>query len=173
MLQSSLNVTIVRTIKMGNVDKLESIEKNRPEMFELLARIGMPQDQFAVFGSGPMFLHGIRSPNELQDLDLIAVGEAWDKAIEYQVMRLHKPVKQNGDWGCFYVSMFEGLLEVWNGWGPGTWDLQDLIDRAEVSDSGIRFVRLEDVVRWKNLMRRPKDIEHSALIRKYLSERES
>jgi len=123
-----------------------------------LSALGLPPDDFAVFGSGPMMAHGLLS--EAHDLDIAARGRAWDMA------RALGPVGK-GTHGGNKVELAGGLIEIFDAWGPGGWDVDELIDTAEVID-GIRFVTLENVLKWKKMMNRPKDIEHIRLIEAYL-----
>lgn len=48
-------------------------------LFRSLASLDLPADDFIIAGSGPMLAHGIRST--LGDLDVVARGAAWDKAL--------------------------------------------------------------------------------------------
>ena len=53
------------------------------------------------------------------------------------------------------------------GWGPGDWDVHQLIAEAEMIDS-IPFVRLDQVREWKVISGREKDLEDVLLIDEYL-----
>jgi hypothetical protein len=129
--------------------------KNNPLIAKLL-KLELPSDDFAVFGSGPMMAHGLK---ESRDLDLIARGAAWEKALV--LGELAKTPK-----GDDKVTI--GDIEIFSAWGPGQWDIDALIDGAEII-GGIRFVRLEEVLKWKRLMGRPKDAGHIALIEEHLA----
>jgi len=50
--------------------------------------------------------------------------------------------------------------------------IDTLIDTAEEFE-GIKFVTLENVLRWKKLMGRPKDLEHIKMIKAYLVKKTS
>jgi len=134
--------------------------KNHPLIQQLLA-LGLPPDDFAVFGSGPMMAHGIK---ESRDLDIIARGAAWSLA---QALGQQK----KGGYGGNKIGLADGLIEIFDSWGPGAWDADELIDTAEVIE-GIRFVALQNVLKWKKLMGRPKDAEHIGLIETYLAGRQ-
>lgn len=126
-------------------------------LLRALRALGLRENDFAVFGSGPMWAHGLA---ELHDFDVIARGAAWEFA------------KANGvpftlpDGRTFY-HFADGNIEIGNSWAPGEWDIASLIDAAEVID-GIRFVKLAEVLAWKRLMARPKDMEHVKLIQEYM-----
>lgn len=47
-------------------------------LFKKLISLNLPTEDFAVFGSGPMFAYGLRK--SIHDIDLIARGQAWEKA---------------------------------------------------------------------------------------------
>ncbi len=124
-----------------------------------LLSLGLPPDDFVVFGSGPLMARGLR---ESHDLDVLARGAAWEKARAAGEPRLSK----QGDPAAVF---FGGEIEVFGSWGPGVWDVDGLIDGADVID-GIRFATLENVLKWKRLLGRPKDLADIALIEAYLGD---
>lgn len=123
-----------------------------------LREIGLPPEDYAVFGSGPMMAHGLKESN---DLDVIARGSAWALALA-----MGEPRRSH--YGSPKADFAGGKIEVFNTWAPGEWDVDELIDGAEVID-GVRFVTLENVLKWKRLTGRPKDAEHIKLIENYLA----
>ncbi len=133
-------------------------------LFDKFLSLHLPSDECAVFGSGPMYPVGLK--DNLGDLDLIAVGAAWEKSVASGIL---KPVKIGKGQA---VELFGGDIEVFNGWAPGEWDIKGLIREADVRE-GIRFVRLEDVLRWKRLRGLPKDVADSWKIEDYLLQRKS
>ncbi len=128
-------------------------------IFNKLITLGLPTEDFAIFGSGSMFAHGLKDLGH--DIDIVARGQAWEKATT-----LATPVAARSG-NALVVELFEGEIEIFNSWGPGEWNINELIDNAEVVE-GVRFVQLEQVLKWKKMMNRPKDVEHIALIEKYL-----
>lgn len=127
-------------------------------LFSSLKDLGLPTEDFAVFGSGPMWLRGLR---EGKDLDLIARRAAWAKAAALA------PIEHKSD-GSAYVRLAGGQIEIFNTWVPGEWNIDELIDTADVVD-GVRFVRLDEVRRWKQLRGKEKDRVDLTLIEKYSS----
>lgn len=128
-------------------------------LIKKLLLLNLPKDDYAVFGSGPMFAHGIK---ELRDVDLIARGKAWEKA--ERIGRVEKAKIRGGK-----VVYVDNEIEIFNFWGPGKWDIDDLIDSAEIFE-GIRFVKLGNVLKWKRLIARPKDFEHIKMIEKFMKD---
>jgi len=124
-----------------------------------LNSLGLSADDYAVFGSGPMFAHGIKDLGH--DLDIIARGNAWRQACSTSS-------PQTAIFGGLVVNLFNGEIEIFDSWAPGDWDVNDLIDTAEIIE-GIRFVTLENVVKWKRLMGREKDQIHIKMIEDYLN----
>lgn len=131
--------------------------------FKRLLSLNLPPEDYAIFGSGPMAAYGLKDLTK--DIDVIAKGKAWEKAKEYG-----EPVATNLKFGDV-VSLFDGTVEIFNGWPPaGTWDIEKLIDEAEVVD-GIKFVRLETVAEWKGIRGRPGDEEDIKKIQEFLQSR--
>jgi len=142
---------------MNQISSPEDGIKLEHPLFDALKELNLPIGSYAVFGSGPMFAHGIRPLKDLDDIDLITTGEAWKIACEKSEPVLAKMGYNN------VVTLNEGLIEIFDGWSPGSWDIQKLIDEADLID-GIPFVRLEEVVKWKRVMGREKDKGHLEMI---------
>ena len=132
------------------------------QIFVKLNSLGLSAYDYAVFGSGPMFAHGIKDLGH--DLDVIARGSAWRQACA-----LAAPINTSLENGLV-VNLFNGEIEIFDTWAPGDWDVNDLIDTAEIIE-GVRFVTLENVVKWKRLMGREKDQIHIKMIEDYLNGR--
>lgn len=131
--------------------------KNHPLIRRFLS-LGLPKNDCAIFGSGPLYAYGIiKNP---RDLDVIARGEAWQK-----VLKLGNPQKL--PLGDKAIRLFDGKVEIMNVWIPGKLDIDKLIDTAEIVED-IRFVNLKIVLKWKKSMARPKDLKHIKMIEKYL-----
>lgn len=124
------------------------------ELFGLLRSLKLPAGDYAVFGSGPMIVRGMVEATN--DLDMIARGAAWER------------VQEIGDLSYFdddnpCVNMYDGRITFGITWKYGEFDLDELIDTAEVID-GLPFVRMEHVLTYKQAAGRPKDLEHLAVL---------
>jgi hypothetical protein len=118
---------------------------------EQLKRLNLPKDKFAIFGSGPLAVRGIRKSD---DIDIIVKKELWHKLSE-------KYNKTNEE----IIKI--GNIEIYKEWKPWVKDNDDLIDSADVFDE-IRFVKLEDVLGWKKKYNRPKDLKDIELIENFM-----
>lgn len=132
--------------------------KKHPIIKKLLS-LKLPTKDYAVVGSGPMFAYGIKS--QINDIDIVARGKAWE-----MVRKLGNPIKS--PLGNTIIQIFDGKVEAGITWLPGECDIDELIDTADVIE-GIRFVSLENVLKWKKKMARPKDLKHIKMIEEYLS----
>jgi hypothetical protein len=93
------------------------------------------------------------------DLDIIARGAAWER------------VRQIGEISTFddenaCVNLFDGRITFGTTWKYGSFDLDELIDTAELID-GLPFVRLEHVITYKEVAGRPKDRAHLEQLRSF------
>ena len=134
------------------VEAPEEATKRRrlTNLFELLRSLDLPLGDYAIFGSGPLIVRGtIEGTN---DLDIIARGATWD-----HVQEIGHVAEFEG--GNLRVDMFDERLTFGATWKYGSFDLDQLIDTAEIID-GLPFVRLEHVVTYKQAAGRPKDVEH-------------
>jgi len=125
------------------------------ELFRELLALGLPPEDFCVFGSGPLWIRGIR---EGHDLDVLARGAAWAKAKTLGEVRDGKIAGQ---------TVRIGDIELFDAWGPGAWDVDAVIDGADTV-GGVRFASLDNVIDWKRRMGRPKDLADLEAIGRYL-----
>lgn len=125
---------------------------------EELLSLNLPTDDFAIFGSGPIVVRGIR---ENDDIDVIVRENIWQKLIkEYS-----QNVKLNKEIAIGHLSFFRDWLPWFN-------DVDGLIDSADIIND-IRYVKLEYVKQWKVACGRIKDLEDIRQINKYLNENKS
>ncbi len=123
-----------------------------------LKKLDMPSDKFAVFGSGPLAIRGLR---ENKDLDVMVKQDLWEELIKkYPV----KNIEKGG-------SIEEGHIEIWAQWRPWFSDITEMIDNADIIE-GIRFVKLEYVLKWKKMRNSDKDKKDIELIEDYLAKSE-
>ncbi|HPN14726.1 MAG TPA: hypothetical protein PLF71_01225 [bacterium] len=118
-----------------------------------LRLLNLPDKQYAIFGSGPMAVRGLR---QAHDLDLLIKKDLWDELAKIY------PLDEKG------VALRAGHIELFSHWEPWFKDTDQLIETAEVID-GLPFVRLEYVLEWKKQMGREKDKQDVVLIEKYLT----
>lgn len=132
-----------------------TVDARGATLLDRLLGLGLPLDDYAVFGSGPLIVRGIVPA--AADLDIVCRGAAWDKAREAGDP-VHLPEHD--------VTVYEvdgGDLSFGNVWAYGDIDLDKLIDTAEIID-GIPFAKLHYLRIYKKILNRPKDIEHLAAL---------
>ena len=122
------------------------------ELFERLRALDLRTGDYAIFGSGPLLVRGVI--DAVNDLDVLCRGEAWNTA-----QRIGSMIEL--DEGVEVASVESGTITFGTRWAYGDFDIDDLIDTAEVID-GLPFVALEHVVAFKLAADRPKDREHLA-----------
>ncbi|MFH1712336.1 MAG: hypothetical protein ABH846_03840 [Patescibacteria group bacterium] len=125
------------------------MDKSTKYLFDIVRKLDLPAGDWVIFGSGPLVAHGIR--DHAHDVDILARGTAWEAAKKLGVavqatMRDHA------------VRIHDDTIEIFDGWSPGEWDTDELIDNAVIVD-GLPFVQLEQVYKWKKIMGRVKDIK--------------
>jgi hypothetical protein len=122
------------------------------KLLDELKKLKLPADKFAIFGSGPLSIRGLRESN---DLDIIVKKDIWDKLDRKFMIR-----SSSG-------GIVLGNIDVCENWLPWFDDLNMLIDTADIID-GIRYVKLEYVLKWKKEMNRDKDKKDVKLIDEFL-----
>ena len=125
------------------------------KIFEPLMQVGLPTEDFAIFGSGPLIVRNVIAP--ANDLDGICRGEAW------------KPVKKIGslqicdDYAVEITTLFDGSLTFGNKRGIAEFDTDALIDTAEMI-GGLPFVKMRYVIAYKLARRAPEERLHPATL---------
>jgi len=127
-----------------------------PDYFQKLKALQLPAGKFALFGSAPMVVKGLRTA---RDIDIIVTKDLWQ---EYHDKGWEEKTALSGS---RYLT--QDNIELWQDWKPGEWDIEKLIKEAEIID-GLPFVRLEEVAKWKKLFVRKKDFRDLEIINNYL-----
>ncbi|NJP24495.1 hypothetical protein FLW53_09780 [Microbispora sp. SCL1-1] len=125
-------------------------------LFAELARLNLPNGNYVVCGSAALYVRGLRT--RMGDLDVLTRGAAWKVAIS---LAMPEPALSGHGWRVNHPTH---AIEFVDRWTPG-WCTDHLIDTADRID-GIPFMRLGDVLAWKEAARRPKDIADIAAIRR-------
>jgi len=127
--------------------KRSSVLDNR--FIARLIEFGLDCDDFVLFGSAPLLAYGLRE--DIRDLDVVTRGRTWR----------HVSARGISDVGAVsgdtVTHFWGGRIQFSQGWISPAWDPDELIDSAEVIE-GLRFARLTDVLAYKQVLRRPKDI---------------
>ncbi|MCM8831952.1 MAG: hypothetical protein NC918_07165 [Candidatus Omnitrophica bacterium] len=114
-----------------------------------LRSLDLPTDEYAIFGSGPMAVRGIRRNN---DINVVVSNEIWDRFSE----------ENTGN------KIKIGHIEICCDWKPYFPDNLVLISNSEMIGD-FRYVKLPRVLEWKKQSKRRKDREDVLLIKEYLS----
>lgn len=128
------------------------------KLLEQLRKLNLPQDQYAVYGSGPLAIRKIR---EAKDLDIIVTDDLYQKLKE-------KYPRTNR-----YKGIIIGEIEIYPvwAWEPEIHGLEGCIKRAEMID-GIKYINLEDLIQCKRMMGGEKHLNDIRLIKNYLRQYE-
>jgi hypothetical protein len=121
-------------------------------LLNVLLGLELEAKDHAVFGSGPLFMHGLK--DSLRDLDVIARGRAWAQALDLSRRGVLLPPETPPSGRGLVIRHPEESIEIFDQW-PDV-DVDELIDSAETID-GIQFVQVGDVLRWKIGAGRDKD----------------
>ena len=119
----------------------------------MLRDLGLPDGDWAVFGSGPLLMRGWI--DDAGDIDIITRGSAWERA-----RQLGNEVHLED--GSIIIDAGDGVT-LGSRWLFGDPDIDELIDTVEIV-ADVPCVRIEHVERYKRLAGRPKDRVHLAII---------
>ncbi|MDD4531218.1 MAG: hypothetical protein PHH21_00745 [Candidatus Pacebacteria bacterium] len=129
---------------------------------ELLKRVkdlSLPLGEYAVFGSGPMGVRGLR---EMYDIDLIVSDRIFDEYSNKPGWKI-KEIYGYRDW----LKNDELEIEMGRDWHEG-WDVEKMIKESDMID-GLPFVQLDYLIRWKKLSGREKDLKDVELIGEFIN----
>jgi len=128
------------------------------KFLQKLKKLNLPKGKYVIFGSGPMCVRGLR---KCDDLDVIVTEDIYNDLKSRSDFKIgHR--KESGN-----EFLEKDGIEIYQNWYPDDWHVKNLIQEAEIID-GFPFVKLEEVLKWKMIKRRDKDIEDIKLIKEYL-----
>ncbi|PRY32591.1 hypothetical protein [Umezawaea tangerina] len=129
-------------------------------MLELVRELDLDPDHFVIFGSAPLFVQDLR--DDIQDLDVLARGSAWEKVTS------SGGAKATGtETGDVVWQFHGGRIQFSQQWISADFDTDALIDGAKLVDN-LRFAQLDEVLRYKELLGRSKDHDDIAALREHL-----
>lgn len=138
-------------------------QKNQ-NLFQKVKELNLPVGKYAIFGSGPM---GIRGLKGCHDADLIVTEDIWEEYKKKDEWKLNKMHHNNQSEYLRFGDEQNGQIELWKDWFPGEWDIKKLIKEAEIIN-GLPFVKLDYVIKWKKLNGREKDLKDTEIIERFL-----
>src|SRR3989338_6325571 len=143
----------------SNMILVENTHKKFKKQLIELKKLNLPRGKYALFGSAPMGIRGIR---QCKDIDVVVDESLWQ---EYK----NKPEwkYQTTKNGVEHLS--KGIIEFWHNWLPWYKNVNKFIKNAEVIE-GLPFVQLKYIIEWKKLFGREKDKKDLQLIEQYQSE---
>ena len=137
----------------SNMILVENSKENKfEEQLTELKELNLPTSEYAVFGSGPLAIQGIRNS---EDIDIIVKPKLWNNLSKKYPKEKEELIRI-------------GNVEVYKNWFPWIADVNKLIEDADIF-KGIRFVKLKYVLAWKKEFGREKDKKDILLINQYQS----
>lgn len=118
-----------------------------------LASLKLPKEQFAIFGSGPIAIRGIREPH---DLDIIVKEKLW-KLLSHKYPEF---IKSNP------LHLQIGNIKIYKDWPGLSKNIDTIIDEAETFYD-FPYVALSYVIEYKKYFGRKKDLQDIQLIQHY------
>ena len=120
-------------------------------LFDQLRQLDLPQEDYAIFGSGPLAVRHVIP--FCRDLDIVCRGKAW------KIVQRRGRLKFLPEYDVTIATFFDEAITFGRKWGIGDFDVNELIDTAEIIDS-LPFVRLDHVIAYKTIRSSAKDLMH-------------
>ena len=121
------------------------------KLLKKLEKLDLPKDKFAVYGSGPLGIRGIR---KIKDLDIIVTPDLCKKLVKKY------PTKDSG----IKLRIDLGGIEILA--KPIVYKAERLINEADII-GGVRYVKLETLMELKKKMGEERHLEDARLIKQY------
>jgi len=133
------------------------------EKFSILRKLNLPNDQYAITGSGPL---GIRNLKEIADIDIIVTPELWNVLATKYGITVHNGVEKIVFPGEVIEAFREGSFynAPKDDMAPS---IADSIANAEIID-GLPFDSMENVLYYKRKETRDKDLKDIFLIEQWM-----
>lgn len=128
-----------------------------------LKKLNLPKGKYAVFGSGPLAIRGLR---ENKDIDIMVKSGLWKELKKKYPDRIKKTKDNKAE--SIHLGNIEILEINYQDWSSFIDDPNKLIDQAEIIQ-GFPFVKLDHLLECKKIMNREKDWKDIELINNYLS----
>lgn len=158
-----LNVFDAAVVRIAMQQKTNT-DRDMDRLFDYLRKLGLPPQDYAIFGSGPLIIRGwVRGTN---DIDVLCRGMAWDIACHRGI------VNYDERYDVSLASHCNGRVTFGTSWGIGEFDVDELIDTADLID-GLPFVRVEHVIAYKQVRSSPKDLLHLEQYNRAVAESDS
>ncbi len=133
---------------------------------EEVKSLNLPFGEYVIVGSGPM---AVRNMRNYKDIDVLVTKDLYQRLSTTNGWKIiilpgllgDREVAKNGE--C------EAGIDLW--FGDYKPDTETLIKNAEIIQ-GIPFLPLEELIKFKKAMGRPKDLADIKLIEQYLSKNE-
>jgi hypothetical protein len=119
-----------------------------------LKKLGYPLNEMLIVGSGTMALYGLKENN---DIDLWVTKKVYDSMLK------DSRFSPNGK----MLETKDGLIEADHRFVCVKDKVEDHLKRSKVVN-GFHFQSLQDVLEWKQCMKRPKDINDIKVIENYM-----
>lgn len=150
------------------MDSTNKMQQSNREKFSVLRGLKLPNDQYAVTGSGPL---GIRNLKAIGDVDIIVTHQLW--------IALAKKYGVTDENGVEKIVFPGGIVEAfWEGsFYTAPKDLQAPTIAARIKDAeiidGLPFDSIENVLYYKRKDAREKDLKDIVLIEEWASKQKT
>lgn len=134
-----------------------------PEITQKIKSFNFPLGEYVLFGSATIIAHNLREFNH--DVDILVTEKLWDLFLKNPDWT-YKTFERDGR-TVEELEYKDGTVELYKNWEPGVWDPAMLIKEAEIIND-LPFVQLRDVLKWKLISARDKDLKDATLIEEYL-----
>ena len=130
-------------------------------LFDQLRQLELPTGDYAVFGSAPLAIRGIIP--KCNDLDILCRGAIWETVCQAGTTEFLP------EYDVTIASFYDGKVTFGTTWGIGKFDIDELIDTAEIIDS-LPFVQVEHVISYKTIRSSAKDLLHLKALEDFRSQ---
>ena len=134
---------------------------NKVKYLKELEKLNLPEGEYALWGSAPLVIAGLK---ESKDLDVLVSSKLWKQLAKEYPVKTFEAGNQLGE----YITI--GNIDFVNHIiGFSIEECENMIKEASLIDR-YRIVSLENIIKWKRILGREKDVLDIAIIEEYLKQ---
>ena len=132
---------------------------NGPDLIKNVKALNLPLGQYIVVGGGILSVLGLR---DSKDIDITVSGKVFESLKEQEWEETDGPEGRK--------KLVSKTVEVFQDFKCGDYrpETADLIANAQIID-GVPFLKLEELLKFKKILRREKDLKDISLIESYIA----
>jgi len=130
---------------------------NIEELRQTIEKLDLTYGEYAVLGSGTLL--ALALVDCIEDIDIVVTPKEFNRILAFHIT----------DGNGIFIELNSIKVEIFKDWFG--MDVMEII-KDSISIEGISYASLFHVIKFKRILKRPKDLEHINIIEKYIKIRD-